>query len=106
TWPGMVPVVLVVAMLAVPARGELPIELEPINYLSAKTTDRVARLQARIDRGEVVLEHDDERGYLQSGLEFLEVSPMSQDLGFSKTSFQHTRIAPRAPRALYLNDDV
>ena len=98
--------VLAATFWSVPARGELPIEREPINYLSAKATDPVARLQERIDRGTVALRHDDELGYLKSVLEQLRVSPTSQTLVFSKTSFQHTRISPRTPRAIYFNDDV
>ena len=94
------------AILSGPARAELPIEREPINYLTAKAVDPIARLQERIDRGDVALTHDDEQGYLKSVLEQLAVSQTSQSLVFSKTSFQHTRIAPRTPRAIYFNDDV
>ncbi len=60
-----------------------------------------------MDRGEVKLRFDDEgQGYLKSILEWLKVAPESQTLVFSKTSFQHTRISPRTPRALYFGDDV
>lgn len=89
------------------ARGDFPIEQEPINYLTAAADDAVARLQKRIDRREVGLDHDDEgRGYLDAVLKALNVSPTSQTLVFSKTSFQQARIAPRTPRALYFNDEV
>ena len=88
------------------ARGELPIEQEPINYLSAPAHDPVARLQERLDRGEVRLNHEDKQGYLKSVLDLLQVSATSQTLVFSKTSFQHTRISPRSPRAVYFGDDV
>jgi hypothetical protein len=98
--------VLIAGGTAVSARGDLPIEQEPINYLSSPVDDPVARLQKRIDRGEVVLKHEEKQGYLKSVLEHLKVAPESQALVFSKTSFQHTRIAPRTPRALYFNDDV
>jgi hypothetical protein len=36
----------------------------------------------------------------------LHVSPATQTLVFSKTSFQRDKISPRAPRALYFNDDI
>src|SRR5262249_3554922 len=69
--------------------------------------DPVARLQERIDRGEVKLTYDeDAQGYLRAVLGALGVAPETQALVFSKTSFQHTRIGPRAPRAVYFGDDV
>src|SRR5262245_28429016 len=98
--------ILAVWAAAIPARAGSPIDQEPINYFSAPTVDPVARLQARIDRGEVELKHDEKQGYLRSVLEHLGVSPTSQGLVFSKTSFQHTRISPRMPRAIYFGDDV
>jgi hypothetical protein len=88
------------------ARGELPIEQEPINYLSAPVTDPVSRLQERIGRGEVALGHRGTQGYLNSLLEQLGISPESQALVFSKTSFQAPRISPKMPRAIYFNDDT
>lgn len=91
---------------AVVATQELPYDREPIRYLTAQATDPIARLQERIDRGEVTLQRDRKRGYLPAVLEALGVSPSSQGLVFSKTSFQHTRISPKAPRALYFGDDV
>jgi hypothetical protein len=88
------------------ARGQLSFEGGPIDYLKGAVDDPVARLQARIDRGEVTLEFDDRQGYLPAVLEQLGVPEASQVLVFSKTSFQHTRISPRSPRALYFNDEV
>src|SRR3954469_8548873 len=93
------------ALATAPAWGAaLPIEQDPINYLTAPTDDPVARLQKRIDRGEVKLEHDGARGYLAAVLKELGISPTSQTLVFSKTSFQQARISPRSPRALYYGD--
>jgi hypothetical protein len=88
------------------AYGDLPVEQEPISYLSTPARDCVARLQERLRNREVVLKHDERHGFLESVLELLEISPSSQTLVFSKTSFQHTRISPRTPRALYFSDDV
>lgn len=100
-------IALVAAMLGVPASAaELPIEGEPIRYLSAKAHDPVARLQSRVDKGDLTLKHERDRGYLKSVLEALDISPTSQALVFSKTSFQSAKIAPKTPRALYFNDDV
>jgi hypothetical protein len=94
-------------VLATSARAEFPIEQEPINYLTAVSHDPVAQLQRRIDKGEVTLKYDEKgQGYLKSVLEALGVSPSSQTLVFSKTSFQASRISPKAPRGVYFNDDV
>jgi hypothetical protein len=95
--------------LASPARGQLTgdIEREPINYSKTPAEDPIARLQQRIDRGEVALRYEeDAQGYLRSVLGALGVSPETQALVFSRTSFQHARIGPRTPRAVYFGDDV
>ncbi len=84
----------------------MPFDEETINYSKTKAEDRIARLQERIDKGEVKLKHDDTFGYLLSLLEELKVPASSQMLVFSKTSFQRERISPRAPRAVFFNDDV
>ena len=77
-----------------------------INYLTADTTDPVARLNARLKSGEVRLEAEPTSGYLRSVLQALAVPVESQILVFSKTSFQAPRIGPRNPRAIYFNDQV
>lgn len=84
----------------------IPFDEETIGYSKAKDTSPIARLQERIDRGEVKLRHDHQYGYLLSLLDALKVSTNSQLLVFSKTSLQRERIAPKTPRALYFNDDV
>jgi hypothetical protein len=47
-----------------------------------------------------------QRGYLDSLLRELKISPSSQALVFSRTSFQRDRISPTRPRAIYFNDDT
>jgi len=84
----------------------MPFDEETINYSKTKAGDRIARLQERIDKGEVKLKHDDTFGYLLSLLEELKVPAASQMLVFSKTSFQRERISPSSPRAIFFNDDV
>lgn len=66
----------------------------------------VERLQRQMESGAVRLEYQAPRGYLDSLLEALGVSPLTQTLVFSKTSAQFRLISPRSPRALYFNDDV
>ncbi|MBI3853963.1 MAG: hypothetical protein HY298_27365 [Verrucomicrobia bacterium] len=84
----------------------MPFDEETINYNKTKADGPVARLQERIDKGEVKLKHDDTFGYLLALLEELKVPVSSQMLVFSKTSFQRERISPKTPRALFFNDDV
>ncbi|HVQ65498.1 MAG TPA: hypothetical protein VMT78_13245, partial [Terriglobia bacterium] len=77
-----------------------------IGYSKTAPTDPVARLQRRVDSGELTLEFDPRLGYLPAILRALNIPTSSQSLVFSKTSFQFTQIAPGRPRALYFNDDV
>ena len=88
------------------ALGQAAYEQAPINYLTAPCDDPVARLAARIERGEAKLEADPKTGYLASLLKHLDVPVSSQTLVFSKTSFQREAISPAAPRALYFDDDT
>jgi hypothetical protein len=97
----------VLMIAAGPCFGQAPdLDRDPINYKTAAADNPVARLQERIARGEAKLAFDDDRGYLAGILKELDVSPTSQVLVFSKTSFQRERITPKTPRALYFNDDV
>ena len=73
---------------------------------TAVTGDPIARLQARIDAGDLTLAYDSTLGYLPAVLEALKIPVSSQGLVFSRTSLQTDKIAPWAPRALYFNDDV
>jgi hypothetical protein len=99
-------------LLSIPLVGALPVQLDEaynhglIAYSKTAPTDPVARLQRRLDSGEVTLKSDPRLGYLPAILRALNISTSSQSLVFSKTSFQFTQIAPSRPRALYFNDDV
>ncbi|MFN3648393.1 MAG: hypothetical protein ACK47B_02330 [Armatimonadota bacterium] len=92
---------LVGAALALPGDD---FEEEPIRYSASTPTDPIAKLQAKIDRGEVSLRRDLRRGYLDPVLKALGIPVSSQTLVFAKTSFQRDRISPLRPRALYFND--
>lgn len=81
-------------------------DLQVIGYRSAGNNDPVARLQQRINRGEIKLEYSEKNGYLESLLKNLRVPVSSQGLVFSKTSFQLHRITPNNPRAIYFTDDT
>ena len=92
--------------IAVRDQGFLPFRDEPINYLSDRVNDPIAKLQKRLDQGEAKLKFEPKHGYLKSVMELLEVPASSQTLVFSKTSFQYKKISPASPRALYFNDNV
>ncbi len=77
-----------------------------IDYSGTPTQNDVAHLQAEIASGKVRLQFSEPRGYLDSLLEALHISPTSQTLVFSKTSLQTTIISPATPRAIYFNDDT
>lgn len=84
----------------------MPFDEDTISYSRTRADGPVARLQERMDRGEVNLKYDPESGYLPALLDVLGVSRSSQMLVFSKTSFQRERISPSTPRALFFNDEV
>ena len=86
------------------AQGTETYELPPINYSRAQPRDVVSRLRAEIASGALKLEGTD-REVVQTLLRRLHISPASQLLVFSKTSFQNNRISPGHPRALYYTDD-
>ena len=70
-------------------------------------SDPIALLQKQIERGEAKLEYTDGGwGYLPSVLNHLGINVDSQILVFSRTSLQFAKISPKAPRAIYFNDNV
>ncbi|HVZ20753.1 MAG TPA: hypothetical protein VG871_06810 [Vicinamibacterales bacterium] len=85
----------------------VPFDHPAIDYLKAPVDDPIARLEKRVQSGEVKLEYaNDGFGYLRSVLSALKIQPDSQMLVFSKTSFQAPHISPEAPRSLFFRDDV
>ena len=101
---------ILIAVLCLPALGVAALQFDfdhgAIGYTTTEPTDPVAKLQARIDSGEVKLRFDPERGYLPAVLEELKIPRTSQSLVFSKTSLQLLLISPQTPRAIYFNDEV
>lgn len=94
------------AQIAVRNQGYIPYSDAPINYRTQDPVDPVALLQKKLDAGTARLTFDDKSGYLRSTLDLLGIPVSSQTLVFSKTSFQHEKITPQHPRALFYNDDV
>jgi hypothetical protein len=87
-------------------QGFIPFSAAPIHYRSENLDDPIARLQKRVDYGQLRLDYDPKSSYLTSIMAALAVPVSSQTLVFSKTSFQYPQISPEKPRALYFNDDV
>lgn len=92
--------------LGLPLATAQNIERAPIHYSKARPGDAVMALGEKIEAGKVKLKRDDDRGYLVSVLQHLDIPLSSQVLVFSRTSLQRTRIGPKTPRAIYFNDDV
>jgi hypothetical protein len=77
-----------------------------IQYSSRPTRDAVARLNQRLEKGELKLSSEAPRGYLKSVLTALDISTSSQTLVFSENSLQRSHISKATPRAIYFNDHV
>ncbi len=92
----------VFAQVSVP----IDIEMAPFHYTQTSADNRVSRLVEAMKAKEVHLKYTEERGYLGSLVEALEISESSQVLVFSKTSMQVNHISRRNPRAIYFNDDT
>jgi hypothetical protein len=100
-----VPLVLVMGA-ALGAQMTSLAENDAISYSKSAPTDQIARLQQKIDAGEVSLTYDEAHGWLPSVLKALDIPASTQGLVFSRTSLQVDRIAPWTPRAIYFNDEV
>ena len=81
-------------------------EYPAIGYSGVAANNRIAQLQADLDRGKARLEFRPARGYLESLLQALDIDPSSQVLIYSKTSLQIGEIQAASPRALYFNEDT
>jgi hypothetical protein len=92
--------------LPVPSALRYDAEYPLIGYANRPTHNAIARLQERMDRGEVKLKFVSGRGYLDSLLQALGIDPSSQTLVYSKTSLQFELIQAATPRAIYFDDDA
>ena len=66
----------------------------------------IATLNERLATGQARLPFDPQTGYLKATLAALDISPDSQVLVYSPTSFQASKITQQNPRAIYFNDTV
>ena len=93
--------------LATTVRAEEQIfDFAPIHYATAALSDPISDLQKRMAQGNAEITFDDSSGYLPSLLKALNISPSSQILVFSRTSFQIKYIGPKTPRAIYFGDGI
>ena len=81
-------------------------EYPAIGYADPPKHNAFARLQQKLDRGEVKLEWQAPRGYLDSLLKALNIDKSSQALVFSKTSLEISYITDKTPRAIYFDDET
>jgi hypothetical protein len=77
-----------------------------IAYSTGAVDNAVTRLNARLQAGTARLAFAAGNGYLPSVLQAFDISPASQTLVFSQTSFQADRINMHNPRAVFFNDTV
>lgn len=100
--------IALVVLLATGAGLAVPVAAggRPDGSAGSRPPDAIARLEARIQSGDVVLARDPVRGYLPSILAALDIPVSSQGFVFSRTSLQTDKITPWTPRALYFNDEV
>ena len=91
-------------------RGEGPLpyagEYPAIGYATGEPAGRAGRFAAALESGDLGLDFDAGRGYLDATLEALDIDASSQVLVFSKTALQTRHIDPSTPRAIYFNDDT
>ncbi len=77
-----------------------------IAYSTGATHNAVTRLNDRLREGTARLTFAAGNGYLPSMLEAFGISPASQTLVFSQTSFQAPQINMHNPRAVFFGDEV
>jgi hypothetical protein len=88
--------------------GQAPYAAEypAIGYATGEPAGRAGRFVAALESGDLDLDFNAERGYLDAALEALDIDTSSQVLVFSKTAMQKRHIGPSTPRAIYFNDDT
>jgi len=88
------------------ADTRLDYKAAPHNYWERPPQDAVTVALEKIKSGELKVDTSDDRSFLATLLQVLDVPVSSQLLVYSATSMQSGIINPRNPRALYFNDEV
>ncbi len=93
-------------VMATPTKLRYDHEYPAMHYEQTPADNPVARLQKKLDAGEVQLAFAPGRGYLDSLLKALGIDVSSQALVYSKTSLQKGSIKAATPRAIYFDTDT
>ena len=99
-------VVICLGVLGLREVRAVDLEMAPIRYWDGELNDPFAKLQRRVESGEVSLKSGSTRGVVMKLLEALSIPVESQVMVYSKTSAQNSRIYPKWPRAIYYSDDA
>tara|TARA_B100000902_G_scaffold121463_1_gene121597 strand:- start:29 stop:1285 length:1257 start_codon:yes stop_codon:yes gene_type:complete len=75
-------------------------------YLEKEPQDPFSKIIKSLEAGEGPNDYGNEMEYIEALLAKLKISKHSQQLVFSTTSLQLSRISPRNPRAIYFNEDL
>ncbi len=97
------------ALAASSKESEFPLvsfRAEVHQYLEKEPKDPFSLIKEELEAGILSYDHEQPLGYLESLLEKLKISKYSQQLVFSTTSLQLSKISPRNPRAIYFNEDL
>lgn len=78
----------------------------PHRYYERSPRDRLSQIKEALESGRIPLDSSDEKAFLVSLLQALDIPTTSQMLVFSTTSLQLRLISPANPRALYFNEDI
>lgn len=92
--------------MALPTSTRYDVEYPTVAYSEPARENRVAKVQQKLQSGELKLTWEPRFGYLRSLLKALDIEVDSQVLVFSRTSLQIEHISPAKPRAVYFNDDT
>ena len=75
-------------------------------YLEKEPQDPFSKIMKSLEAGAGPNDYGNEMEYIEALLAKLKISKHSQQLVFSTTSLQLSRISPRNPRAIYFNEDL
>ena len=81
------------------------IDESPIRYWQRSPRDFSREWERAVKEGTLEIDGSNEVAFLRSILKALDISPHSQLLVFSTTSFQVDKISPNVPRALFFNEN-
>lgn len=76
------------------------------DYWNRPLNDPFTKIISDLESGRIQLDHGNEKSFLLSLLEALDIPVNSQTLVFSTTSLQLSLISPRTPRAIYFNEEI